>query len=86
LRILANKAAIKAMLVNRVGDLALLIGISIIFFNFCSLKYLIVFNLINYLLNFNFIFFGLEIDLISLIGLFLFFGAMGKSAQLGLHM
>jgi len=58
LRILANKAAIKAMLVNRVGDLALLISISIIFFNFLTLKYVVIFNLINYLLNFNFILFN----------------------------
>jgi len=74
------------MLVNRVGDLALLIGISIIFFNFLSLKYIVIFNLINYLMNLNFIFFNLNLNLLTLISLFLFFGAMGKSAQLGLHM
>jgi len=74
------------MLVNRIGDLALLIGISIIFFNFLTLKYVVIFNLINYLLNFNFILFNISFNLITLISLFLFFGAMGKSAQLGLHM
>jgi NADH:ubiquinone oxidoreductase subunit 5 (subunit L)/multisubunit Na+/H+ antiporter MnhA subunit len=74
------------MLVNRVGDLALLIGISIIFFNFLTLKYIVIFNLINYLLNFSFILFNMNFNLITLISLFLFFGAMGKSAQLGLHM
>jgi proton-translocating NADH-quinone oxidoreductase chain L len=86
LRLLANKAAIKAMLVNRVGDLALLIGISIIFFNFATINYLVIFNLINYLLNFYFIIFNYEFNLITIFSLFLFFGAMGKSAQLGLHM
>jgi NADH-ubiquinone oxidoreductase chain 5 len=86
LRILANKAAIKAMLVNRVGDLALLIGISIIFFNFLTLKYVVIFNLINYLLDLNFILFNFNFNMLNLISLFLFFGAMGKSAQLGLHM
>jgi NADH-ubiquinone oxidoreductase chain 5 len=86
LRVLANKAAIKAMLVNRVGDLALLIGISIIFFNFLTLKYVIIFNLVNYLLNFDFVLFNISFNLITLISLFLFLGAMGKSAQLGLHM
>ena len=55
---LANKAAIKAMLVNRIGDLALLIGISIIFFNFLTLKYVVIFNLVNYFLNLNFILWG----------------------------
>lgn len=86
LRILANKAAIKAMLVNRIGDLGLLIGISIIFYNIYTLKYVIIFNLINYLINLNYIFFMFPINLITIICLFLFIGAMGKSAQLGLHM
>jgi len=84
-RILANKAAIKAMFVNRVGDLALLVGFSIIFFNFLSLKYAVIFNLVCYLVNQDFVFFNYSFHLIDIICLFLFLGAMGKSAQLGLH-
>jgi len=73
------------MFVNRIGDLALLIGLSIIFFNFVSLKYVVIFNLVCYITDLNFIFFNYSFNLIDIICLFLFFGAMGKSAQLGLH-
>lgn len=74
------------MLINRIGDLGLLIGISILFFNFCSLKYTVIFNIINYLINLNFIIFIFSFNVITIISFFLFIGAMGKSAQLGLHM
>jgi len=73
------------MFVNRIGDLALLIGLSIIFFNFISLKYAVIFNLVGYMTDLNFIFFNFYFNLIDIICLFLFLGAMGKSAQLGLH-
>lgn len=73
------------MLVNRIGDLSLLIGLSILFFFFGSLKYSVIFPLVAYFLNFKFFFLGFYFDLINLICFFLFLGAMGKSAQLGLH-
>lgn len=84
-RFLANKAAIKAMLVNRIGDLALLLALSIIFFFFGTLKYSVVFALVSYFLSVKIFFFGFYFDVINLICFFLFIGAMGKSAQLGLH-
>jgi len=84
-RILANKAAIKAMLVNRVGDFGLLIAISIIFFVFSTLKYNVVFNLCFYYYDYVYFFLWRNFDLFFIIGFFLFLGAMGKSAQLGLH-
>ncbi len=84
-RFLANKAAIKAMLVNRIGDLALLLALSIIFFFFGTLKYSVVFGLVSYFLSVKIFFFGFYFDVINLICFFLFIGAMGKSAQLGLH-
>jgi NADH-quinone oxidoreductase subunit L len=74
------------MLINRIGDLGLLIGISIIFFNILSLKYTVIFSLIYYILDLKFVFFLYNINVITIICLFLFIGAMGKSAQLGLHM
>lgn len=84
-RIQANKAAIKAMLVNRVGDFFLLLGMFTIYFLFNSLNYEIVFNLAPSFANEK-IYFGLySIKIIDLICIFLFLGAMGKSAQLGLH-
>jgi len=84
-RIQANKAAIKAMLINRVGDFALLIAIFIIFHTFKSLNYDTVFGSVfevtYYVVKFkNFSFSNLDF-----ICLLLFIGAMGKSAQLGLH-
>jgi len=74
------------MLLNRIGDLALIVGISILVFNFNTLKYAVIFNIIIYYLDMDFIFFNYSIKLINIICLMLFIGAMGKSAQLGLHM
>jgi len=84
-RIQANKAAIKAMLVNRVGDFFILLALFLLYSSCYSLDYDIVFNLTPLLAQYNFIFFGSEINSLNLICLFLFLGAMGKSAQLGLH-
>ena len=84
-RIQANKAAIKAMLVNRVGDFFILLALFLIYSSCSSLDYDIVFSLASYLKDYNFIFFTYEINSLNLICLFLFLGAMGKSAQLGLH-
>ena len=84
-RIQANKAAIKAMIINRIGDFCLLIGILLIFVNYKAVDYasvaaltpLMQFKTINFL-NYDW-------HLLTSIGIFLFFGAIGKSAQLGLH-
>ena len=81
----ANDAAIKAFIVNRVGDFGLAIGIFLIFFNFGTINFNEVFDLAPQFLEKNLIFFGLETTLITLICLFLFIGAMGKSAQFLLH-
>jgi NADH-quinone oxidoreductase subunit L len=82
---LANKAAIKAMLVNRIGDLALLTAMAIIFIVFGTMKYNIIFPIVQYYIDVSYIFLNFEFDLITLICLLLFVGAMGKSAQIGLH-
>jgi len=74
------------MLVNKIGDLSLLIGMSILFFSFGTLKYTSIFSLIIYYLDTKIFFLGLTFNIINLLCLFLFIGAMGKSAQLGLHM
>lgn len=84
-RIQANKAAIKAMLVNRVGDFALLLAIFAIYFLYNSLDYDIVFSLTPLFLDYKIIFGSFQLPAIDLICLLLFIGAMGKSAQLGLH-
>jgi hypothetical protein len=84
-RIQANKAAIKAMLVNRVGDFFILFAIFSIYVVFNSLDYDVVFPLIPSILNYKIIFTIFEIPAVDLICILLFLGAMGKSAQLGLH-
>ena len=81
----ANNAAIKAFIVNRVGDFGLAIGIFLIFFYFGTINFDEVFQLAPEFLEKKFIFFGIESSLITLICLFLFIGAMGKSAQILLH-
>jgi proton-translocating NADH-quinone oxidoreductase chain L len=84
-RIQANKSAIKAMLMNRVGDFALLVAIFSTAFLFSSLDYDIVFSLVPLALDYRFLIGNFQIPVLDLISIFLFLGAMGKSAQLGLH-
>lgn len=85
IRIQANKAAIKAMIINRIGDFSLLIGILLIFVYYKSIDYATVAALTPFLQSFKVTFLNMQFDLIILIGVFLFIGAVGKSAQLGLH-
>jgi NADH-quinone oxidoreductase subunit L len=70
---------------NRIGDLSLLIAISIIFKVFGSLKYAVVFNICYYFFNMDIMLIGINFKLFFIMCLFLFIGAVGKSAQLGLH-
>ncbi len=81
----ANKAAIKAFVVNRVGDFGFALGIFLIFYLFGTVNYSEVFELIPTIIDKNLIFLGVELNAIDLICLLLFIGAMGKSAQILLH-
>jgi len=81
----ANAAAIKAFIVNRVGDFGFAIGIFLIFLFYGTVNYSEVFQQTPLLLQKEIIFLGLEFNLITLICLLLFIGAMGKSAQILLH-
>ena len=81
----ANAAAIKAFLVNRVGDFGFALGIFLIFYLFGTVNYSEVFELIPTIRENNLIFLGVEVNAIDLICLLLFVGAMGKSAQILLH-
>lgn len=80
-RIQANKAAIKAMIINRIGDFSLIIGILFIFVYFKSVDYSSIAVLIPFFSETTLFSF----KVLDIIGLFLFIGAVGKSAQLGLH-
>ena len=81
----ANVAAIKAFVVNRVGDFGFALGIFLIFYLFGTVNYSEVFELIPTIKDKDLIFLGIEINAIDLICLLLFIGAMGKSAQIFLH-
>jgi NADH-quinone oxidoreductase subunit L len=81
----ANMAAIKAFVVNRVGDFGFALGIFLIFYLFGTVNYSEVFQLIPSIIDKDLIFLGVEVNAIDLICLLLFIGAMGKSAQILLH-
>ena len=81
----ANAAAIKAFIVNRVGDFAFAIGIFLIFYLFGSVNYDEVFSNIPQFIGKEISFIGLSINAVDLICILLFIGAMGKSAQFLLH-
>jgi len=84
-RLQANKSAIKAIIVNKIGDFGIAIAIFAIYATFKSLEYAVVFPLVPFFLDEAFIIFGFSFNKITFISLFLFLGAVGKSAQLGLH-
>ncbi len=81
----ANVAAIKAFVVNRVGDFGFALGIFLIFYLFGTVNYVEVFDQIPTVVNEKLNFLGIEIKAIDLICILLFIGAMGKSAQIFLH-
>jgi len=81
----ANAAAIKAFVVNRVGDFGFALGIFLIFYYFGTVSYDEVFSQIQTLNEKNINFLGFEFKSIDLICILLFIGAMGKSAQIFLH-
>lgn len=87
-RIAANKAAMKALIINKIGDVCLLLGIILFFTFYNSLEFLFI-NcstwLIQKTLYLNTFIFWINIDYFSIV-LFLFIiGACAKSAQIGLH-
>jgi NADH-quinone oxidoreductase subunit L len=81
----ANSAAIKAFVVNRVGDFGFALGIFLIFYLFGTVNYNEVFQQIPSVVDKRLNFLGFEVNSIDLICLLLFIGAMGKSAQILLH-
>nr|YP_009164892.1 NADH dehydrogenase subunit 5 [Pseudoperonospora cubensis]AKZ29830.1 NADH dehydrogenase subunit 5 [Pseudoperonospora cubensis] len=85
-RLQANKAAIKAMLVNRISDLILLLGILTIFSHIKTIEYFSTFAAISIVQNFKFIFCNYILSIIDVACILIFIGAMGKSAQIFLHL
>ena len=81
----ANAAAIKAFVVNRVGDFGFALGIFLIFYLFGTVNYSEVFTQIPQIVDKNLSFLGFDVKAVDLICILLFIGAMGKSAQIFLH-
>ena len=81
----ANSAAMKAFVVNRVGDFGFLIGLAILFYYAGSLNFDVIFSLNEQLSLSTFSIFNKEFNVLNTACFFLFMGAMGKSAQLFLH-
>ena len=82
----AIKANFKAFIINRVGDFSLLLGIALLFANLGTLDYISIFNSAESLSNISIPISGsLNVSVITLSCILLFGGAMGKSAQMPLH-
>ena len=81
----ACRAAIKAMVVNRVGDLSFAIGIALVFATFGAVDFPTIFAAVPAHVNDSYTVFGGEWRSLEVIGVLLFVGAMGKSAQILLH-
>ncbi|MEZ0262769.1 MAG: NADH-quinone oxidoreductase subunit L [Alphaproteobacteria bacterium] len=81
----ANAAAVKAFVMNRIGDFGLALGIFACFFLFGSLDFDTIFEHVKDFEGKQLEFLGYQVHALSLIAALLFIGAMGKSAQLGLH-
>ena len=81
----AHTAAMKAFIVNRVGDFGFILGIIAIYSVFGSLYFDEIFSDVEGLHKLSIVLLGFKINLIELIAILLFIGAMGKSAQIGLH-
>ena len=81
----ANAAAIKAFIVNRVGDFGFALGIFLIFYLFGTINYEEVFQQIPQITKKEIVFLGIHLNAINSICILLFIGAMGKSAQIFLH-
>lgn len=71
----ASWAANEAFIMNRIADLGMLIGIFLVYWNTGTLQYKEAFAVMP----------NLDQDILMLMGIFLFIGAMGKSAQFPLH-
>ncbi|MCC7271636.1 MAG: NADH-quinone oxidoreductase subunit L [Alphaproteobacteria bacterium] len=81
----ANAAAIKAFVVNRVGDFGFALGIMACFYLFGAVGFDAVFAQAPQMAGKTFEFLGMQVDALTTACILLFIGAMGKSAQLGLH-
>jgi NADH-quinone oxidoreductase subunit L len=81
----AGAAAMKAFIVNRIGDLGFALGIALVFLQFGSIDFTTVFGTVHDHMDATYHVLGHTWRAYEVIGVLLFIGAMGKSAQIGLH-
>jgi len=81
----ANQASLKAFLVNRVGDFGFLLGIALVLGYFGTLDYVEFFNGLAAQKDTVMAFGDSQVHMLTLLTMLLFVGAMGKSAQMPLH-
>ncbi|MDE2463190.1 MAG: NADH-quinone oxidoreductase subunit L, partial [Alphaproteobacteria bacterium] len=81
----ACTAAIKAFVVNRIGDLFFAVGIALVYVTFGSVSFATIFAGVTAHAHDTYHLFGQDYLVLDVIGILLFLGAMGKSAQIGLH-
>lgn len=85
-RLQANKSALKAVIVNRFGDLSFTLALLLMYFNFGSFDFSIIFSTVHLISQEDIIqIAGYDFSVIFLISLFLSLAAVGKSAQIFLH-
>lgn len=84
-RILANKAGLNALIMNRIADVFFIFAIIYMFIIFKTTDIIIILNLLPFIANENILFLNFYINKIDFIAFFLFIGAIGKSAQIGFH-
>jgi len=73
------------MVVNRIGDIGLALGIFLIYYLFKTIDYATVFSLTPFLQQYSLLIFNTNFNIINLICFCFFIAATGKSAQIGLH-
>ncbi|OYV40538.1 MAG: NADH-quinone oxidoreductase subunit L, partial [Acidocella sp. 20-61-6] len=81
----ANAAAIKAFIVNRIGDLGFAVGIALTYVVFGTISFNQIFAAVPAHMAQHYMLFGVSMPVLEVISILLFIGAMGKSAQFFLH-
>jgi len=84
-RVQANKASIKAMVMNRVGDIGLALGTLGVYLQYQSVEYAVVFSCAPHVSGEMYTLWGYPLSWTTVTCVLFLVGAMGKSAQLGLH-
>ena len=84
-RVQANKAALKALIINRIGDFGFLCGSILLFYFFRSFDFSTIFILAPYFINVTLSLCTIKFKCLDVVCLCLFLGSMAKSAQIGLH-